>query len=146
MMRGKSFNVILGFVLMVCILGGAGCASAPDKAPAQVTASAFTGRIDGDWEIIQENALAGQLKGKVVFVQNGDLLTVTLSRPKGGDSVCEGKVDGNKIEWVIARPTRQGGVSNLIYGGLIKDANTMEGFYQIENGERVPWRAKRIVK
>jgi hypothetical protein len=167
MMKKKSFNVILDFCLIFFILGGirgrafaaevdprvkpgapaaADCASAQVQAPAQVAAPAFSGSVEGEWEIIQENQLAGPLKWKIVFVQDGHNLKVTNVRPKGEDVVCEGKVEGDKIEWVMTRPTRQGGESKYIYTGRIKDANTLEGFCQLGNTERAAWKAKRIIK
>jgi len=143
-MGGKQRRVVFGLVLSAGILGGAFCAAKPDLG--SVPAPAFSGNVEGEWEIVHENAMAGPLKGSLVFVQQGDRLSVKIGRPDGRDFACEGKIEGMRIEWILERPARGGGTSKLIYSGHIKDDNRMEGTYRVEGGESVPWRAKRIVK
>jgi len=146
MMKKKRSNGFLDFSLMFFILGVLACTSAQARVPAQAAAPAASVNVAGEWEITQENRLAGPLKWKIVFVQDSSKLKVTNIRPRGEDVVCEGKVDEDKIEWVMTRPTRQGGEIKYIYTGRIKDKNTLEGFCQLGNTERADWRAKRIAK
>jgi hypothetical protein len=78
-------------------------------------------------------------RNALVFVQEGDQLTVTATGDRG-ESTGSGTITGNEIEWTIVRPTPMGEMSFTYQGTVTGD--TMSGEVQMMNST-VPWQAVR---
>ena len=93
--------------------------------------------VTGAWEYNMETQ-RGPMKSDLVFVQDGENLTVTMtSMGRDGnpmESKGTGTVKGNDIEWKITRPGRDGGEMVITYKGTIVDDNNMKGTMERPGG------------
>jgi hypothetical protein len=94
--------------------------------------------VSGTWTMTMTTP-RGERTSTLVFVQDGEKLTVT-SKSERGESTGAGTITGNAIEWSITRETPMGTMSST-YRGTVEGAS-MSGTVDMR-GNDVPWKAVR---
>lgn len=86
--------------------------------------------LTGAWEYTMTTP-RGEMKSDISFVQDGEKLTVTMTRMGRDGNMTEtkgeGTVKGNDIEWKITRQGRDGQEMTTTYKGTIVDENNLKG-------------------
>jgi hypothetical protein len=108
--------------------------------------------VTGTWDYTMVTQ-RGEQKSTLVFAQDGEKLTVTMtSMGRDGNPVetkGEGTVKESAVEWKITRTTQRGEVT-MTYKGTIVDENnmkgTMEGGMAREGAPTPEWTAVRKPK
>ncbi|MCX6566805.1 MAG: hypothetical protein NTW38_10385 [Candidatus Aminicenantes bacterium] len=97
--------------------------------------------VSGSWEMTMTTP-RGERKSDVVFVQDGEKLTVTMNRMNRDGNMeetkSEGTVKGNVIEWKTTRQSRDGREMTITYKGTIVDDNNMKGTMEFGGGPGGP--------
>jgi len=101
----------------------------------------YAADVTGEWELTAESP-RGEFTQAVKFVQDGEVLTVTMESRRGDELEGEGTVKGNKIEWTILRSTPRGEFE-MIYKGTI-DGDTMSGTVDFGGRGEMEWTANKI--
>jgi hypothetical protein len=105
---------------------------------ASVFATAEDVDVSGSWTLTMTTPM-GERSSALVFVQDGEKLTVTSTGDRG-ESVGSGTIMGTTIEWSIARQTPMG-ERTVTYKGEVAGGR-MTGEIQMMNN-RVEWQATR---
>jgi hypothetical protein len=86
--------------------------------------------VTGAWEYTMKMG-EREMKQDMTFAQDGEKLTVTMSRVGRDGNVMEtkgeGTVKGNEITWKVTRQGRDGQEMTTTYKGTIVDDNNMKG-------------------
>ena len=77
--------------------------------------------IDGTWDT-NANTPLGPMKGKLVFVTNGNSLSGSSTSKFGTDSFSGGKVDGDNFEFTVNSKVPMGRM-NIVYKGSVEGDN-----------------------
>jgi len=113
--------------------------------------------VTGAWEYTMTTP-RGEMKSDISFVQDGEKLTVTMTRAGRDGNVTEtkgeGTVKGNEIMWKVTRAGRDGQEMTTTYKGTIVDDNNMKGTMEGgmmggmggENQAPPEWKAVRKAK
>jgi len=108
--------------------------------------------VTGTWDYTMVTQ-RGEQKSTLVFVQDGEKLTVTMtSTGRDGNPVetkGEGTVKGSDIEFKITRTTQRGEMTNTYKGTIVDDNNmkgTMVGGMAREGAPTPEWTAVRKPK
>ena len=120
-------NAILVMVIGVLALAFTFTAAAQDNA-----------KIDGSWELTMQGG-QGNFTQTLTIQQDGVTLKGT-AKGQRGESPLEGKVDGNKVHFIIHRQTPNG-ERLLEYNGTV-DGDSMKGTMKMGENER-DWSAAR---
>jgi hypothetical protein len=94
--------------------------------------------VNGQWELTIDSP-RGPMTSQVKFVQQGEKLTVTMTGPRGRESSGEGTIQGNAIQWSIARTGPEGNQFTIKYSGTVEGAS-MSGTAETPGGS-VNWKA-----
>ena len=94
--------------------------------------------VTGSWTMTTTSP-RGERTATLVFVQEGEQLTVT-SRTERGEATGTGTISGSSIQWTIIRETPRG-ERTVTYRGTV-DGDTMSGELE-RGGNPVPWKAAR---
>lgn len=102
--------------------------------------------VTGKWEVTTKMK-SGEKKNLLEFVQDGEKLTVFITKGKEGKKTeVEGTVKENKIEWAITRKNKSG-TAIFKFTGTV-NGDTMKGACVIERDQGKKgtrqWSAKRI--
>jgi hypothetical protein len=93
--------------------------------------------ITGTWEMTMTTP-RGERKMDIVFVQNGESLTVTMTRPTRDGSMeeikSEGTVKGNNVEWKETRKSPSGDEMTMTRKATLIDADHMKGTMEMSGG------------
>jgi hypothetical protein len=93
--------------------------------------------ISGTWEMTMTTP-RGEMKSDVVLAQDGEKLTVTMTRiGREGTPVenkGEGTIKGGDIEWKITRQGHNGEERTMTYKGTIVDDNNLKGTMEMSGG------------
>jgi hypothetical protein len=93
--------------------------------------------ISGTWEMAMTTP-RGEMKMDVVFVQNGETLAVTMSRPARDGAReeirSEGTIKGDIVEWKEVRRSPFGDEMTMIRKGTLIDADHMKGTMEMTGG------------
>ena len=93
--------------------------------------------ITGAWELTMSTP-RGEKKTDIVFVQNGETLTVTTTRPtRDGNTEevkSEGTIKGEAVEWKELRQSPFGDVMTMMWKGTLIDADHLKGTMEIAGG------------
>jgi len=86
--------------------------------------------VTGAWEYTMTTP-RGEMKSEISFAQDGEKLTVTMTRMGRDGNMTEtkgeGTVKGNEITWKVTRQGRDGQEMTTTYKGTIVDDNNMKG-------------------
>lgn len=96
--------------------------------------------VTGEWELTMETR-RGEMTQEVIFAQEGENLTVTMTGMRGDEVTGEGTVKEIQIEWTITRSTPRGEFSMSFTGTV--EGDTMSGEVEIGNFGTNEWTAKR---
>jgi hypothetical protein len=105
---------------------------------ASLSATAEDIDVTGSWTLTMTTPM-GERTTALVFVQDGDKLTVTATGDRG-ESVGSGTITGTAIEWSVARQTPMGEMT-LTYKGEVT-GDRMTGEVQLMSN-KVEWQAVR---
>lgn len=94
--------------------------------------------VSGSWTMTATTP-RGERTSTLVFVQEGEKLTVT-SKSERGESTGAGTITGDAIEWSITRETPMGPMT-VTYKGTVA-ADTMSGEAMMRD-QPMPWKAVR---
>jgi hypothetical protein len=93
--------------------------------------------ITGAWEMTMTTP-RGEMKSNFVLAQDGEILTVTMTRIGRDGTPVEhkgkGTVKGADIEWKITRQGHNGEEMTMSYKGTIADDNHMKGTMEMSGG------------
>ena len=95
--------------------------------------------IDGTWET-NANTPLGPMKGKLVFVTNGNSLNGSSTSKFGTDSFSGGKVDGDNFEFTVNSKVPMGRM-NIVYKGTV-EGDTISGL-TTTMGIKTPFKGTR---
>ncbi len=95
--------------------------------------------VSGDWELTLQTQ-RGEMTQSMAIQQDGEAITVTMTGMRGGEFTGEGTINGNAIEWSVARSTQRGEIS-ITYTGTA-EGNSMSGKAQLMN-RTLEWSAVR---
>ena len=110
---------------------------------AALMAPCLSGRavsVEGEWELTTKTK-QGDVTWKVLFVQAGETLNVTMTGPKGKEFKGNGTLKEDRIEWSVKLPTPKGDM-NVTYAGLVQ-GETMAGDVQRGNLGKSEWTARK---
>lgn len=96
--------------------------------------------ISGDWQLTVQSP-RGPMTIEASFVQEGTRLTVTMTGPRGDESVGEGRIEGQAVRWSISRTTGSG-ERTVVYQGTVK-GSTMSGTADLGERGTVTWTATK---
>jgi hypothetical protein len=96
--------------------------------------------VDGEWELTTKTK-QGEVTWKVLFVQEGESLNVTMTGPKGKEIKGSGTLKEDRIEWSVKVPTPRGDM-NITYAGSVQ-GETMAGEVQRGNLGKSEWAARK---
>jgi hypothetical protein len=96
--------------------------------------------VDGEWELTTKTK-QGEVTWKVLFVQEGESLNVTMTGPKGKEIKGSGTLKEDRIEWSVKVPTPRGDM-NIAYAGSVQ-GETMAGEVQRGNLGKSEWAARK---
>jgi len=86
--------------------------------------------VTGAWEYTMKMG-EREMKQEITFAQDGEKLTVTMTRMGRDGNMTEtkgeGTVKGNEITWKVTRQGRDGQEMTTTYKGTIVDDNNMKG-------------------
>ena len=96
--------------------------------------------VDGEWDLVAATK-KGDVNWKVVFVQTGEILEVTMTGPQGNSIKGQGTLKGDTVEWSILVSTPRGEMDIAYKGVVAGDAMTGE----VKRGDlgTAKWSAKR---
>jgi hypothetical protein len=94
--------------------------------------------VSGSWTMTATTP-RGERTSTLVFVQEGETLTVT-SKSERGESTGAGTITGDAIEWSITRETPMGPMT-VTYKGTVA-GDTMSGEAMMRD-QPMPWKAVR---
>ena len=95
--------------------------------------------VSGSWTMTATTP-RGERTSTLVFVQEGEKLTVT-SKSERGESTGAGTITGDAIEWSITRETPMGAMT-VTYKGTVA-GDTMAGEAMMRD-QPMPWKAVRV--
>jgi hypothetical protein len=96
--------------------------------------------VAGEWALTTKTK-QGDVAWKVVFAQDGEALSVTMTGPKGKDVKGGGTLKGDRIEWSVKVPTPRGEM-NVFYAGTVQ-GEEMSGEVQRGNLGKSDWAAQK---
>jgi hypothetical protein len=96
--------------------------------------------VDGEWELVAQTR-NGDVTWKVVFTQEGESVTVTMTGPRGGEIKGKGTLKETTIEWSVKVATPRGELE-MVYKGVV-EGDTMSGEVRRGNMGTGAWTAKR---
>jgi len=96
--------------------------------------------VDGEWELTTKTK-QGDVTWKVLFVQEGESLNVTMTGPKGKEIKGSGTLKEDRIEWSVKVPTPRGDM-NITYAGSVQ-GETMAGEVQRGDLGKSEWAARK---
>lgn len=96
--------------------------------------------VSGAWDLVIQTR-HGEMASTVRFVQDGEKLKVSMTDPRGGDTIGEGSIQGSDIRWSVVRKTANGTLT-VVYTGTVQ-GTAMSGQADIEGGDSAPWKAVR---
>jgi hypothetical protein len=96
--------------------------------------------VAGEWELVAATK-KGDVNWKVVFVQTGETLEVTMTGPQGNSIKGQGTLKGDSIEWSLRVSTPRGDL-DIAYKGVVAD-DAMKGEVKRGNIGTAVWSAKR---
>ena len=96
--------------------------------------------VEGEWELVAQTR-SGDVTWKVVFAQEGELLTVTMTGPKGGVTKGTGTLKETTIEWTVKVSTPKGEL-DMAYKGVV-EGDIMSGVVRRGKIGTFSWKAKR---
>ena len=105
-----------------------------------VLAPAWQTDVSGAWELVVETP-HGEMTSTVKFIQEREILKVSMTGPRGRETTGEGSIKGNEIQWSIVRDTSRGQLT-VVYKGTVQ-GGTMSGQADIADGRSAPWKAVR---
>jgi hypothetical protein len=96
--------------------------------------------IDGEWELVAQTR-NGDVTWKVVFIQEEESVTVTMTGPRGGETKGTGTLKETTIEWTVKVATPRGEL-DMAYKGVV-EGDMMSGVVRRGNMGTAAWTAKR---
>jgi hypothetical protein len=96
--------------------------------------------VDGEWELVAQTR-NGDVTWKVVFTQEGESVTVTMTGPRGGETKGTGTLKETTIAWTVKVGTPRGELE-MAYKGVV-EGDTMSGEVRRGNIGTSAWTAKR---
>jgi len=96
--------------------------------------------VEGEWELVAQTR-SGEATWKVVFAQEGESLTVTMTGPKGGVTKGTGTLKETAIEWTVKLSTPKGELE-MAYKGVV-EGDIMSGIVRRGKIGASAWTAKR---
>jgi hypothetical protein len=96
--------------------------------------------VAGEWALTTKTK-QGDVAWKVVFAQDGETLSVTMTGPKGKEIKGAGSLKEDKIEWSVKVPTPRGEM-NVFYAGTVQ-GEEMSGEVQRGNLGKSDWAAQK---
>ena len=96
--------------------------------------------VDGEWELVAQTR-NGDVTWKVVFTQEGESVTVTMTGPRGGETKGTGTLKETTIEWTVKVATPRGELE-MAYKGVV-EGDMMSGVVRRGNIGTAAWTAKR---
>ena len=103
-----------------------------------VLAPAWQTDVSGAWELVVETP-HGEMTSTVKFIQEREILKVSMTGPRGRETTGEGSIRGDEIEWSIVRDTGSDKLT-VVYKGTVQ-GGTMSGQADISDGRSAPWKA-----
>ncbi len=96
--------------------------------------------VTGEWDLVAASK-KGDVNWKVVFVQTGETLEVTMTGPQGNSIKSPGTLKGDAIEWTLKVSTPRGEME-IAYTGVVA-GDAMKGEVKRGNIGTAEWSAKR---
>lgn len=96
--------------------------------------------VEGEWELVAQTR-NGDVTWKVVFIQEGESVTVTMTGPRGGETKGTGTLKETTIEWTVKVATPRGEL-DMAYKGVV-EGDMMSGVVRRGNMGTAAWTAKR---
>jgi hypothetical protein len=106
-----------------------------------VPLSAQDVNVAGDWEISM-TMREREMTRAMTIEQDGEKIKVTMEGFRGGDeTIGEGTIKGNKIEWTITRESQRGEIT-MEYSATV-DGDTMTGEVSVGDFGSFEFTAKK---
>lgn len=96
--------------------------------------------VEGEWELVAQTR-SGEVAWQVVFTQEGESLTVTMTGPKGGVTKGTGTLKETTIEWTVKLSTPKGELE-MAYKGVV-EGDIMAGVVRRGKTGTSAWTAQR---
>lgn len=108
---------------------------------ALVAISALAADIDGKWKSSFTGPNGNTIENTITLKADGAKLTGSMENQRGKTDISEGKVDGNKVSWVVVR-NFNGNEVKMQYSGELKGDELM---LKMSFGDRdMEMTAKRV--